>query len=95
MATSYKDIFDAIMVRLTTNWTATAIHWPGTLFKPPIDGSAWIQPRIVHTGAEQVTLGVNGINRIEGSLHTNIFTQIGKGADEAAQHADTLSALFS
>ena len=94
MATSYKDIRDAIMARLTANWTATAIHWPATQFKPPTDGNAWIQPRIGFTGAEQVTLGVNGIDRIEGILHTNIFVQIGKGDDEATQHSDTLRALF-
>lgn len=93
MATSYKDIFDAIIARIKANWTTTAIHYPATHFKPN-PTARWIQPRIHWDEAAQVSLGQNGHNRITGDLQIQIFAPVGNGADEAHTYADTLRGLF-
>lgn len=92
MTTTYKNIRDAIKTRLQT-WTATPVHWAGTKFNPA-PGVAYIQPRMIFAGAEQVTMGTAGMNRVSGDLHTNIFTPVGAGDDESMVHADALRALF-
>lgn len=94
MATTYKDIYDAVMARILSGWGATTlIHWPATRFAPT-PNVAFIQPRLIFASAEQVTMGASSLNRITGDLHVNVFAPAGKGEDEAMTHADSLRALF-
>jgi Bacteriophage related domain of unknown function len=96
MTTTYQDIFSAIMGRIEDNWNAVAapVHWPATRFKPLENGAPWIQPRLVFNTAEQITLGLNGHNRIEGDLDVRIFAAIGAGEEPLLIKADALRDLF-
>lgn len=93
MATTYKNIYDAVMARILAGWSATEIHWPVTRYTPK-PATAFIQPRLIFASAEQVTMGASSLNRIDGDLHINVFAPAGAGEDEALTYCDSLRALF-
>lgn len=96
MSTSLADIFDAVMARLTNNWDADArpIHWPLTEFHPD-PTKLWIQPRLRFAGAEQVTMGEAGQNRINGTLEVEIRAPIGGGQRAIFVAGDLIRTLFA
>lgn len=94
--TSYQDIEGAIMDRLAALWNAATvpIHWPAQPFPPPA-ALPWLQPRVQFADAEQITLGVNGQNRISGALEATLHSKLGVNAKTALYaNADTLKNLF-
>lgn len=95
MPTTHSDARAAILARIQANWDAAAVpvHWPSTKFAPPV-GKFWIRPRITFFGAEQVTMGVQGLNRIDGDLSVAVFVPAGRGTDEGTAYAEQIRALF-
>ena len=92
-ATTYADIFTALMTRIQDNWTATAIHYPGNRYHPD-PAAVFIQPRIPLLAGEQVSLGAHGHNRISGVFNIDIIGPLGNGALGFFQKIDLVRNLF-
>lgn len=92
-ATTYADIFTALMTRIQDNWTATAVHYPGNRYHPD-PTATFIQPRLPLISASQASMGGSGHNRHEGVFNIDVVGPLGNGALGFFQKIDLLRNLF-
>lgn len=88
-----KEIRDAIISYLKTNWTSTQIAWPNTSFDPS-EQTPFIAPNILFGDSVLGEMCDDGVDIRTGILIIQIFTPKGSGSKTAYTYADALETLF-
>ena len=85
---------EAILRRLSDNWTSTEIAWKNRDFKQ--EDAAFIRPRIIESGRGQRSLGSSGARtfRTFGVFIVQVFSPTGEGQEDILDLVDKLVTLF-
>lgn len=89
---NWSDHRAAFERRLSTNYTATPVQYPGVPYAP--GATSWIKMSLLPGAAQRKTLGPNAMFRETGLLLIMIFTPVGQGSDAARDIADLLFPIF-
>lgn len=92
MASALDTARAAIEGRLATNWTTTAIAWPG--HELDAGSSDWIRSTLVFAEGALESMSASGTNTIEGLLLLDLFTLDKTGHGTLYGYLDTLRDLF-
>lgn len=86
----------AVKARQQAGWTTTRVDYPNEKFKPPTDGSAFVQVDFPIAASDQASLGAPGANKFRdlGTIRFIINVRSGDGLDLATQYAGELADLF-
>lgn len=95
MAAIYSAVQAAFDQRLATfaNAGDYPVAWPNTRFRPPRD-TVWLRPQLIPQSSRPATLGLAGLDRIDGDYRIDITAPIGVGTQAAATVADAMLVQF-
>ncbi len=91
-----KSVVDAVMARLSSNWSGAPVFGANEQYEAPRDGSVFVRVDWPISNSEQASFGAPGQNvwRDEGVFRLVIHAQRGVGIDAGLTMADELAALF-